>query len=337
MLRNTAFTAALVIALGATDGYPAGCNAHIFPDGLFRADDGRPASLTNGALLDWQMDQAVADGLIAALAASGKPILYDYEHNSIYGDSQASGWIDRLVYVAGKGLFAHVEWTEDGAADIAKKKYRYSSPYFAFDPKTGRVTELISVALTNNAALGDLGAVALARRAALASLPVGALANQFLFAVENAGTTDGGCMTPEQMAALTAEQKSQLAALTAERDGLKTQLAALTSERDDLKTKVTAHENEKAAAALAAEKTKHTELLTAALTDGRIVPAQKEWAEKQSLAALTEYLDATKPLAMLGKQADGKNVGGDHGLTKDELAACARMGVTPEQFKSAKG
>ena len=142
----------------------------------------------------------------------------------------------------------------------------------------------------------------------------------------------------KQVAALTSERdglKTQVTSLTAERDGLKTQLATLTAERDAQKTKLDALEKEKADAALASEKAKHTDLLTAALNDGRLTPAQKAWAEKQSLADLTEYLEATNPLAVLKKQTDGKD--GGNGLTQEELEMCKRMGVTPEDFAKAKG
>lgn len=307
-LKNTA---ALVLAIDADgEGYPAGCNVHIFPDGPFRSDDGRPASLTGGELLDWQMNAQVAAALIAALDASGKPILYDYEHNSLYGDSRAAGWIDKLVYVPGQGLFGHSDWTPDAAEEIVGKVYRYSSPLFVFDPKTGAVKTLLSVALTNNPALGELGAVGLRKHPVLS-------------------TTEDAEMANEEV----------LAALTKERDLLNTQVAALTAERDGLKVKLDAIEADQAAAALAAEQAKHAELLQAALTDGRLVPAQKPWAEKQSLAALTEYLDATKPVAVLNQQADGKEggQGGGHGLSQDELAMCTKMGVSPEEFKKSKG
>lgn len=328
MPRKTTLTAtlpanaaALVLDLDAdTSGYPAGCNAHIFPDGAFHADDGRPASITGGEVRDWQMNDAIAADLIALFEANAKPILYDYEHNSLYGDSRAAGWIDKLVYVQGQGVYAHVEWTPKAAEDIAKKVYRYSSPYFYFDPKTGAVKQLISVALTNNPALGDLGAVGLKRTAVFSTEEEADMADE------------------KQVAALTSERdglKTEVAALTADRDGLKTQVAGLTTERDTLKAKVDATEKEKADAALASEKTKHAELLQAALNDGRLVPAQKAWAEKQSLAALTEYLEATDPVAILKKQADGKD--GGHGLTQEELDMCKRMGVTPEDFAKAKG
>lgn len=145
-------------------------------------------------------------------------------------------------------------------------------------------------------------------------------------------------MPADALAALTTERdglKAQLVALTTERDAQATKVVALTAERDALNAKVVAAEQEKAQAALTVEKAKHAELLLAALTDGRLVPAQKPWAEKQSLAALSEFLDASKPLPITQQQADGKGSPG-HGLSQDELAMCSRMGVTPEDFKKAK-
>lgn len=319
--------AALVLSLGSDDSYPEDCNAHITPDGAFRADDGRPRCMEGVEVDDWQMNAQIAAVLIADFEASGKPILYDYEHNSLYGDSRAAGWIVKLVYAPGRGLFGKVEWTPSGAKDIAEKSYIYSSPLFYFDPKTGAVTKLQSVALTNNPALGDLGAVDLVRRAALAALPIGALANQFLTAAGRVpgNSGDDTMLTPEQ-----------IAALTAERDTLKTNIAALMTERDSLKTQVTALTAEKAATALAAEKAKHTDLLQAALTDGRLVPAQKAWAEKQPLAALTEYLDATSPLPIADRQSALSKTTGKT-LTPDEQAMCDSMGVTADDFLAAKG
>jgi phage I-like protein len=337
--------AALVLELGTGTDYPEGCNAHILPDGLFRSDDGRPASLTNGALLDWKMDAAIAAALIAALEKNGKPILYDYEHNSLYGDSIAAGWIDRLVYVAGRGLFAHVDWVDDAAEAITKKKYRYSSPCFLFDPKTGAVIQLLSVALTNNPALGDLGAVDLVRRAALSAIPVGALANLFLTAGGIPGSTMGDLeMTPEQLAALTTERdslKTSMTALTAECATLKTTVANLTTERDKATADLAVLRQEVADKAAADEKAKHADLLAAALKDGRLPPAQKPWAEKRSLAELTEYLEAVKPLSMLNKQTEGQpgkpGAAAAGQLSEQELAMCKRMGVTPEDFLKARG
>jgi phage I-like protein len=314
--------AALVFVLDAdTSDYPAGCNAHIFPDGAFHADDGRPASITGGELRDWLIDADIAADLIARFEARGKHILYDYEHNSRWGDSRAAGWIDKLEYVAGKGLYAHVEWTPKAADAIAKKEYRYSSPFFSFDPKTGAVKKLISVALTNNPALGDLGGVGLTHDDDT-----------------DFSTPEGTDMDPKEVAALTVERdglKAEVAALTTERDGLKTQLAALTKERDDLNAKVEAAEKDKADAALKADNEKRDQLLKAALDKGVIPPAQKAFAEKLSLAALTEFLEPLTELALLTRQAGDREEGG-HGLTAEEQAMCTRLGVKPEDYLKTK-
>lgn len=131
--------------------------------------------------------------------------------------------------------------------------------------------------------------------------------------------------------------KEQVAALTGERDTLKADLANATGELNELKTKLAALQQEKADAELKAETEKRDALLNAALADGRLVPALKEWAQGQSLADLTKYLDAAKPLPLAnGPQADLSGKGAGHGLTQEQLAMCEKMGVTPEQFKAAQ-
>ena len=124
-------------------------------------------------------------------------------------------------------------------------------------------------------------------------------------------------MTPEQIAALTQERdtaKTTLVALTTERDALKTNVAALTAERDAAAAQLAALKAD-------ADKAAHAALLTAALTDGRLTPAQKPWAEKQNLAALTEFLDSATAVADLTKrQAKPGDAGNPEGLTNEELA-----------------
>ncbi|AST87994.1 hypothetical protein CIG66_17015 [Ralstonia pseudosolanacearum] len=319
-----AAVAVLAFELATTSDGAAPTEAHLLPPGPFKATDGRPFDCAA-----WQLDATIAARVIALAARRQNDILIDYDHQSLNKErngqrADAAGWIPRtLEWREGKGLYAtNIAWVDDAAQLIVQKKYRYISAVFFYSPVTGEVLEIISVALTNTPALDGLEAVAtLARK-------------QFKLLRE--GEFD---MSQQEIAALTTERdglKSQLAALTTERDGLKTNVAALTAERDALKAKVDAAEKERAEAALATERQQQADLLQAALTDGRLTPAQKPWAEKQSLAALTEYLDATKPLAILSQQADGKHGGNEHGLTDDELAMATKMGVTAEQFAKAK-
>ncbi len=136
-------------------------------------------------------------------------------------------------------------------------------------------------------------------------------------------------MTNEEIAALNQTHATAVAALTAERDGLRTQIAALTAERDAQAAAV-------ATAAAEADKAKHAEVLLAALTAGTLSPAQRPWAERQSLAALTEFIAATKPLLPNERQAYAGDATGAEGLTDIELAMCSRTGVSPKDFLAAK-
>lgn len=306
--------------------------AHLLPPGPFRSTDVRPVECAA-----WQLDAQIAARVIALAASRKTDTLIDYEHQSLRSKDNgkkviAAGWVpNTFEWREGKGLYAvGIAWTDDARAEIAAKKYRYISTVFFYDAETGEVLEIVSIALTNTPALDGLDALAdLARKFSTAGGSPG-----------NNQRGDEGMPEDKQLAALTAERdkaNAQVAALTAEKEALNKQVADLTSKNTELSGKVAGFEKEKAEAVLAADKAKHDELLQAALTDGRIPPALKGWAEKKSLAELTEYLESVNPLAMLNKQAgDGKPGDGNHGLSKEELVACSRAGLTPEEFAKGK-
>lgn len=295
--------------------------AHLLPVGPFRAVDGRPRDCAA-----WNLDANIAELVIKRQEQRTNDTLIDFEHQSIRAADngkrvEAAGWFRQLEWREGKGLYAvGITWVGDTAELIAAKKLRYVSAVFTYRPDTGEVVEIISVALTNTPALDGLDALA-----ALARL--------------HSPEEETMPITEAALAALTAERdtlQTSVAALTAEVATLKTANAALTAERDQLKAKADAADQEKAQAALAAEKAKHAELMDAALTNGRLTPAMKPWAEKQTLAALTEYLDTVAPLPPAGGRQGG--AGGDPaaGLTAEEQAMCTRLGVTAEEYAKTK-
>lgn len=87
-----------------------------------------------------------------------------------------------------------------------------------------------------------------------------------------------------------------------------------------------------------------SELVEQGLSDGRLLPAQKEWATKlgtADLAALSAYLAATPAIAALsGTQTGGKppekGSADAKGLSAEELAICAATNITPEAYAAAK-
>ena len=304
----------------AADGETVPTEAHLLPPGPFRAVDGRPFECAG-----WQLDAVIASALVALAAGRKNDILIDFEHQSLRSLEngkrvEAAGWIPRtLEWREGKGLYAkNINWVGDTAQLIKDKKVRYISALFTYDAITGAVLEILSVGLTNTPALDGLEALAALAR------------THYIDSSKEVAVMPG---ETEKLAALTQERdglKTNVAALTQERDGLKTQVAALTQERDALKAK-------EATAAADKEKAEHAALLQAALNDGRLAPAQKAWAEKLSLAALTECLATLTPIAMLTKQTPGLDPAGNtHGLTDVEKAACDRMGVAYADFQKTK-
>lgn len=82
-------------------------------------------------------------------------------------------------------------------------------------------------------------------------------------------------------------------------------------------------------------------LITAALSDGRLLPAQKAWAEnlgKTHPQALADFLATAQPLAALsGMQSGGvPPAAGKAGLSAEEAAVAAALNITPDDYAKAK-
>lgn len=87
------------------------------------------------------------------------------------------------------------------------------------------------------------------------------------------------------------------------------------------------------------------QVITAAMSDGRLLPFQEAWARKlgaSDLAQLREFVDQAAPIAALrGTQTGGKAPAGVAGrerqLTDAERQAAKALGRTPEQYLAMLG
>lgn len=332
--------AALAAALPA-DGQAV----QLLPAGVFRAGDGsgRPADAPH-----WKLDGAIAARLIARVAARANPLVIDYEHQTLYAEKNgqkapAAGWFSgkSLQWRDGAGLFAvDPEWTPAAAGHIASREYRYLSPVFEYDRASGEVLDLRMAALTNNPGLSGMAAVALTALNDFPTQedPVNETLKKLLAAIglaEDAPEADA-------LAAVAALKAKADAA-----DGLTTQIAALKAQAPDpakfvpvetmqsLQTQVaslTARLNEGEVA----------DTVEAALSAGKLLPAQKEWATelgKTNLAALKSYVEQTPAIAALGgMQSDAANPGGKNPnpSTGAEQAVMKALGLTAEVFATGK-
>ncbi|MFO7857171.1 MAG: phage protease [Paracoccaceae bacterium] len=83
------------------------------------------------------------DAVIADFARRGHPLPVDWEHASASARetgraAPAAGWITEPRVEDGM-LRARIDWTERGRAMVAAREYRFPSPEFHHDPRTGEV------------------------------------------------------------------------------------------------------------------------------------------------------------------------------------------------------
>lgn len=334
--------AALAVDLTAAGGAPRAFR--LLPYGRFRAADGsgRPAEVPEG----WLLDREAAEAIARAFNARRDARVIDYEHQTLHAEKNgrpapAAGWIGRLE-ARDDGLYAaDVEWTEAAAAMIAARQYRYVSPVFSYDRRSGRVLAVAHAALTNFAgldALTDLSALAarfspvvqpeeempMKALAAELGLPETATEAEALAALRALKTAHAGELAALKAAAPDPARYVEVATLTAVRG----ELAAANAELAALKAEKLEAEVDK--------------VVQAALAAGKLTPAMEGWARnlgKADLAALRSFVEAAPVVVKPGQTqtggADSRGTGAFQ-PTDAELAVMKALGLTAEQFAAGK-
>lgn len=330
---------------------PAGREIQLTPAGLFRARDGRPQNLPG-----WKIDAAIAARVIARAAARQTPFVIDYEHQTLYAEKNgqeapASGWFEgkNLEWREGQGLFAtNVEWTPKASAYIDSKEYKFISPVFSYDKATGEVLQIDLSALTNNPGLDgmqDVAALATEffNRSASGQShhnqedqPMKALAVLLGLAADASEADITVAVTA--LTTKTAEQETRIAALTTETAALKTQ-SPDPAKFVPVET-VTALQGQVATLTTRLNDSELEDVVQAALTSGKLLPAMESWARdlgKNNLAALKTYIEKNPAIAALnGNQTGGLAPNGSRveGLNAAQLAVCTSMAIKPEDYKA---
>lgn len=328
----------------------------LIPAGSFRSSDGRPEDVPA-----WQLTAASAEQLLLQAANRANPYLIDFEHQTLLSKQNgqpapAAGWFTALDYRPGTdakaGLWATgVAWTARARAMIAAGEYKFISPVFTYDA-SGCITRLLHAALTNDPALDGMAAVAAAYQhtPTTEALMMDDLIERLQYLLNLPITT-----TPEELAAELDKLKAMITAdgtAAASFGGLMAHLTALadraTAADAQLVALTASHQPTAVVEALKAQvatltadlSTRQLDALIApALADGRLLPAQEGWARKQSVAALSEYLATTAPIAALTTLQSGGTPPGDAltALTAEEQTACRLLGQTEADYARFKG
>lgn len=326
-------------------------NGHIqlFPFGRFYPADGR-AEGAGG----WYVDDSNGYALADSINAQDIDLMIDYEHQTLYLEKNgqgnpAAGWIKQVEYRPNEGLFAEVAWTDKAASQIKAGEYRYISPLFIPD-SNGRVVQVLNAALTNRPALHNLAeAFALSQQFKQFNQPEGQPMLKLLQQLFDAPNATEAEIT-EKLTALSAVKGDTKVALSAVYDELKTQtaqavaLSAQVANPDPTKfvalSQMQAVQTELNALKAQHAKEKADSLITQALSDGRLLPAQKAWAEnlaQTNFVALSDYLATVTPNAALsgGMQAKDAPTENVVALSAEELAAAKMLGMSEAEFITA--
>ncbi|HEN3379970.1 TPA: phage protease [Yersinia enterocolitica] len=352
---KTLFAALAIEITKATYG-----TIQLFPAGEFRAVDGRPEECDH-----WLMNAEIAQLLIDAANARSTPYVIDYEHQTLKAakngqPAPASGWFKTLEWREGKGLYAvGVNWTDAAAAMVLKDEYLFISPVFSYN-KSGHVVQILHAALTNTPALDDMDEVMLAAASVLAinstsegnagmdelleqlrwmlNLPLSAtqeeVSAELMKLINRLSNNEGTAAASVNLLQMLDQYDTQIAALTAQ---VTTPDPVKWVSVDVMHQAVSEAVTQTQANMAALANQQCDGLITAALSDGRLLPAQKAWAESLAKAnpdSLKSFLDkAPKIAALTQSQTGGRPPAGlPEPTTLDDdseinLAVCGLMGL----------
>ena len=307
---------------------------------------------------DFEVDDRDIAGIIRQFKARRLDLVIDYEHQTLNDvQAPAAGWIKDL-YPGEDALMARVEWTQKGREYIANKEYRYLSPVVLVKKADQHAAVFHSAALTNTPAI--TGMFAIINSDALSIEEEEEPRMELSALIELLGLEEG---TAEEDVLKRIKELTQQAAEEGQggQEGKEgpakegTQLVAnktvldLLGLPEDARTEdVTARimafkagdsvlqrrvaELEKQAASQKAE-----ELVGLAMKDGKLSPAQKEWAVAYALSdpkGFAKFVEKAPVVVPMGKTAfaadERKQDGVDWRILKNQ-------GVTEEDLKKYGG
>ena len=319
----------------------------LLPYGKFRATDGRPTDVEA-----WYVTDTNGADVVALANNQRNPLPIDYEHQILHSqqngkEAPSAGWMEYL-YFNPQGIFADVRWTDKAADYIKNGEYRYISAVFAYDTN-GYVRKIFHAALTNNPALDGMDEVMVAASVQLLNQQkekpemdkklVEALCALFALKADASEaeitekvTALSAAKGDSQVAVLDvyaklAEKEQSVAALTAQvgkPDPAKfvpvEQVVALQADFNAFKTSVEADKKEA--------------LITAALSQGKLAPTLKDWAQSLSVEALSAYLEKAPAMAALSGEPQAKDDPEQKvaALSAAEQAAARALGMTEAEF-----
>ncbi len=267
---------------------------------------------TKGAFV---MTPAAGEAVLAAFRESGMDRLpFDVGHGQVAGAGahpeahEALGWF--LPEVRGDGLWAtDIQWTDDGKAKIAARKFRFFSPAVMFDSTTRELRKLVNVALTN--------------------LP--ATMGQTPLVLDDTQQTEKPQMNLILAKLGAADEPTGLAAVVS----LQTELLSTKAELATKQTELTSATTRLAELTAQGVKDKRDAKIATLTAEGKLPPAQKAFAESLSLEQLDSYA-ATLSVIRPATGAESASAGDLATLSDVDKQVCKVMGISEADYLASK-
>ncbi|HEY0155462.1 MAG TPA: phage protease [Longimicrobium sp.] len=312
---------------------------HLLPIGTFSGIDGRGP---------YHMPDAEAVVRITKERARGRDLPIDVGHAlelpGHAGDAApASGWISE-VEARDDGIWGKVMWTASGDAKIRGREFRMLSPVFLHAPD-GYVIAILRAGLTNRPNLDLVSINAQHGGAAAGQEDTVAVPKSIPTALGLAETAAEAeivarCSSAVQAQAGLARVATHLQLpATATADEVITAVNSATAAAADPAKFVPIEQYQQLSTALHSAQTREgTRLVDRLITDGKLIPAKREWAlsyhtrDPQGFATFADGLPKIIQEDAGGGGGGGGGTGGAAKLTAAELAVCSALQQSPEEF-----
>lgn len=308
-----------------------------------------PAGWVHSKKGDFLVDADAVREILAAARAMANDLVIDYEHQTLTGqEAPAAGWIKSLEDRGQDGLWGKVEWTPRAREYLTNREYRYLSPVILVRKSDKRVLTIQSAGLTNTPAIDGMVPIVnsdlwedenmdpnqqVEMCRALLGLPKDASEDQALEAIRSL------------------KGQTALKAPVAHKEVLTLLDLADDANLDSVKGKILALKNPSGYVRVEEFQTlkdrlalrDRDDLVASAISQGKVTPAQKTWAEEYALkdpAGFRAFVALASAVVPIGEVAGGTSrpAGGAPGGA-DEVQTVVNkvLGISGETFKKYGG
>jgi len=281
-------------------------------------------------------DEEAAESVLSSFLDDGMDRLpFDAAHGMLIkggavDQHKALGWFVPVVKEdiengGGLALFASdIQWTDAGIDALKAREFRFFSPAITFNSDTCRVTKLINVALTNIPATKNQRPLVLD---ASEAEQTNNDEESMKVLLDTLGASDEtGAVA--KVSDLQTFQSAILSALDCSESDAAEKIASLSTIAIEATAQLETLKTERAAEAKTAK-------LDALTKDGKLPPAQREFAEALSSEQLDSFV-ATLSSVVPSQIQEPAGSGTVETLSADEKAACRALNISEDQFLEEK-